>query len=440
MIQKKFKTIKIDPKMFISPPYSLCPKCKQDTFGVLMINSSSYVRRCRECWNTKTFPLPRLNKTVIYLDQFVISEMMKTINKKLGKSGKVSPFFLKLFEKLDSLVKLQLIICPDSTFHRQESLLYQPEALKRMYEHLSNGITFYNPATIRRFQICSSFRQQSNKNPFNNINVDSLLHGDRNAWQDKIRISVDFGIDQKEIDEYQASRQKTYQYINPVFQRWQLEKNKKFKDWYTEESNYYGSIIVQRYLQSIYKFHYLTNQTEVNIDEILTATQGEENILITSLLHYLPDNNQEENLKKVFGFLQSPAITELPFVKISAALWAAMAYQAAHAGRKKPLNVGMVDDISMVSSLLPYCDAIFIDKEIHNLLDFTEVKRMTGNFKVKTFSMKNKDEFLSYLNDIQSTADKKHLKIVKEVYGEDWPKPFLEMYEYNNVIFSAKKK
>ncbi len=100
----------------------------------------------------------------------------------------------------------------------------------------------------------------------------------------------------------------------------------------------------------------------------------------------------------------------------------------------------MVDDISMVSSLLPYCDAIFIDKEIHNLLDFTEVKRMTGNFKVKTFSMKNKDEFLSYLNDIQSTADKKHLKIVKEVYGEDWPKPFLEMYEYNNVIFSAKKK
>jgi hypothetical protein len=154
--------IKFDPRLFVSPPYITCPKCGKKAFGVLTIASRHYSRRCKECLYPTSpepaavFTLPELHKRVIYIDQFAISEMMKSLNPKTKahQKGALDDFWTALFERLDSLCKLQLAICPDSLYHMNESLLspyYEP--LKRMYELLSNGVTFYDKATIERFQI-----------------------------------------------------------------------------------------------------------------------------------------------------------------------------------------------------------------------------------------------------------------------------------------------
>ena len=108
------QTIKIDPKIFINKPYTECPNCHGQHFGVLHIYSNSYTKRCVDCRYDEKFSLPGLERKVIYLDQFVISEMMKSINSELGKKEKVDPFYFELFKKLDRLNKLQLIVCPDS--------------------------------------------------------------------------------------------------------------------------------------------------------------------------------------------------------------------------------------------------------------------------------------------------------------------------------------
>lgn len=73
------KTLKIDPSMFIRAPYEDCPKCKRtDTFGVsTSIGRDSYTKKCKECFYVESYKLPKLNKKIIYLDQFVISDMMK---------------------------------------------------------------------------------------------------------------------------------------------------------------------------------------------------------------------------------------------------------------------------------------------------------------------------------------------------------------------------
>ena len=89
----------IDPKKFILPPYITCPKCKiSNSFGVLMIGGQRYTRRCRECWFTESHKLPELNKKIIYLDQFAISDMMKAVNDKIGKR-KNSPHGLNYQQK-----------------------------------------------------------------------------------------------------------------------------------------------------------------------------------------------------------------------------------------------------------------------------------------------------------------------------------------------------
>jgi hypothetical protein len=109
-----------DPREFIQAPFIACPRCGTgNAFGVLSIGSG-YTRRCRECWHTDRFPLPRIRKTVVYLDQLVISEMMKALNPAARAHGRVDSFWLELFERLDVLSKLQLIICPDSETHRDD--------------------------------------------------------------------------------------------------------------------------------------------------------------------------------------------------------------------------------------------------------------------------------------------------------------------------------
>lgn len=432
--QKVFKTLRIDPSMFIRSPYEDCPKCKRaDAFGVsTSIGRNSYTKKCKECFYVESYKLPKLNKKIIYLDQFVISDMMKSINKNVGKIGKVSNIFLQLFSELDSLVKAQLILCPDSEFHREESLLSNFKALKRMYEHLSNATTLYDPLTITRFQIAGGFKRWlKKKDPeIKKLDVDLILHGDRNEWQDRLLITVDFKIQEKEINEYRNSKIKINEKIKELFDEWKKEK-KTFQEFYDKENSVYGPLLVRRYLDAMTKMLYQRiNNIEISTEEYIALAMGESNTLITNLMHYLPEKqSDEEKLKAIISYLNSPEFRKLPFNVISSSLWAAIEYQASTGGRKNPPNVGMVNDIDMVSTLLPYCDAILVDNDMRSILNFREVKKIREIYKTKVFSLSNKNELFLYLKTIKNKASRNHYKIIENVYGKDWRQPFFGMYD-----------
>ena len=138
----KYKTY--TPKAFGgTAPFVVCPNCNNPTFGVLNVFSDRYNRRCNTCWFDDHQPLPPLDKKVIYLDQPAISEMMNAVNTDSRKHGK-NPhhdFYMAVFEKLDHLSRIQLLVCPESSFQEEESAVaeYAP-ALKKMYEYFSWGI------------------------------------------------------------------------------------------------------------------------------------------------------------------------------------------------------------------------------------------------------------------------------------------------------------
>ncbi len=433
-MQDKPLTITIDPKMFINKPYIKCPNCKKEnSFGVLMINSSQFVRKCLECKHHETYPLPELNKTVIYLDQFVISNMMKAINEKLGKKDKVDKIYLKMFEELDVLVKMQLIICPDSHFQRQESLLSFYSALKRMYEHLSHGTTFYDRLTIERFQVDEAFKSLVENKDFDwqSLGVDDILHGERNEWQGRFLISINSKIEQKEIDDFQQGRLQVHEQVKTLFETWKNNKGKSFQDYFKENLPGYGSRIVKNYMNSIMQYLKVSLGIEAfTPEEMIPIVAGEESIIFSTLQRHLPnDEKDDEKLKKVIAYLKSDRTYLLPFNEIYSAVWAAIAYQTETGGRTTPPNIGMVNDIEMVSTLLPYCDAMFVDKDMHSLLNFGAVKKIIEKYNTQIFSLTNKEEFLKYLSDIKNKVSKKHMEIIKEVYGKDWPTPFLEMFK-----------
>jgi hypothetical protein len=66
-----------DPRDFISSPFKTCPECGHDAFGVLTIGKDSYSRRCRDCWHmVRRIPLPPVRKKIIYLDRYVVSNLV----------------------------------------------------------------------------------------------------------------------------------------------------------------------------------------------------------------------------------------------------------------------------------------------------------------------------------------------------------------------------
>jgi len=93
-------------------------------------------------FNPETMSLdPAHFKKVVYLDQFVISEIVNAIDPHAKAHARVDPFWRQVFEALERVSKLQLVVCPWSPIHRDESLLSgRCERLQQMYEHLANGV------------------------------------------------------------------------------------------------------------------------------------------------------------------------------------------------------------------------------------------------------------------------------------------------------------
>lgn len=96
-------------KEFVNPPFIRCPDCGQEKFGVLMICDRHYVRRCIHCWFDKSFPLSPVRKKLIYLDQFVISNVMKELDPAASTKAKgvKDGFYRLVFEKLDQAAPAQ---------------------------------------------------------------------------------------------------------------------------------------------------------------------------------------------------------------------------------------------------------------------------------------------------------------------------------------------
>jgi len=359
--------------------------------------------------------------------------MMKALNPKTKAYQKetLAPFWLRLFERLDSLSKLQLIICPYSGFHIEESLLsFHFGSLKQMYELLSGGLSFYDHQTIERFQICEHAQNWLSRKPNKKLKLDtnSVIAGNINAWQDKFMISMNFPDKEDWTEDLRKVREKTHKGLARVFQRWQVEKNRNFKDWYEEESMAFGRTALQVYFSHLTKLAEISSgRTKLTISSLLPPSPV---ILVRSIFEVFrrAEIQDSEIIPKTVQYLVSPSLKNVPFNKISSMLYAALARKAA-AGRKKPPNLGLATDIKIISVLLPYCDAMFVDNECHAYLREKPLFQAISGYKTRIFSQNTKQEFLEYLDKIESEASVKHLRKVKEVYGETCPEPYTTLYE-----------
>lgn len=414
------ETIIIDPKDFIMGSYLPCPKCNAaDSFGVLMVCQHHYVRRCKKCRFSKSTPLPNIRKTIIYLDQFVISSMMKSLNPETTETPKndLDKFWSELFNLLDRLCKLQLIVCPYSMIHLDESWLSPfPRNFREMYRHLSGGLSFHDPHSVQRFQICEQFLRWLNGNESDrwDFDVKKVLNEDPNTWMERLSVFSNWEYQPDWIDGLRKQRDQVHNAMVNVFQVWQKE-NHAFEYWFKKEAMAYGQSVLQQY-ENVFQRNLMAtfDPSKLDVNDFLPTTVE---ITMTNIFRVLRDAGVEEKdfWPKINSYFSSDALEHLPFNRISAMLYAAMASKA-NSGKKKPPTLGTINDVEMISTYLPYCDVMFIDREFHGYL--VEKPLCDDiNYGCRIFSVRNKDEFFTYLKNIEGNSSPEHLSFVREVYG-----------------------
>jgi hypothetical protein len=394
-----------------------------------MIQPWHYVRRCRECWHSETFSLPELRKKVLYLDQFAISNMMKALNPNAKpRKGDADDFWRELFRTVDRLCKLQLLVCPDSRFHTEESLTSRfAAALKRMYELLSGGVTLHSRHAIELSQIykhVQCWATEREPEPWE-FDVREIANGHLDGWRERFLITANWGgMTDQWADELRQARDAAHEGIVDVFARWRNER-RGFWDWFRDEARSYATVLqlYERYYQRLQEVR--SGALEPSFASIFPPQAV---YTVTTIQDALTKAGvaEVELWPRTVEYLTSEATERLPFNRISAMLTAAIARKAG-AGQTHPPTRGILNDIRLISAYLPYLDSMFIDNECCGYLREQPLRDELA-YPCRVFSLNTKDELISYLQGIEASASEEHLTTVREVYGDDWGKPYESLY------------
>jgi hypothetical protein len=425
MSQEKF-----DPRDMISPPWRQCPACGKDRFGVHFIDGSELMRRCRDCWHKRFYPLPKLRKQVIYLDQFVVSNLMKLDNSLVKGHERVAaePFWRELRDLLFQLRQLQVICCPDSGSHEEESRISQYNAeLKKTYESLSAGITFDSFDAIKSHQIGElALAWSETREPRYDFDPTSVLSRNPNEWSERFYITTGDNpfIAPSKLRVY---RTQLHTHVAALFRDVWAKEQRSFRYWYDLErfgfQGHLGNAVVQSRKQRLEAMLIYRPGKEISLGQLERTLPSFAESLLASLEQVMRfprkggERSPEERNQLEAGFGKANRIAEAPFVRLQSLMFATLAMRAAN-GQKEPPDEGTTTDIDTVAHLLPYCDAMFMDNRCRSLLlDVPKTLRPSETYKL--FSLNIKEKLLAYLKSIRNSITAEHVAAIREVYGDN---------------------
>lgn len=392
-----------------------------------MICDQHYVRRCIHCWFDQRLPLPALKKRIIYLDQFVISNMMKELD---PATENASGFYRSLFERLDRLSKLQLIVCPDSPIQDHESVVdTRYKKIRSVFRQLSHGVSFQDPKTLRYVDIMRAFRCWLGGKPSERgIDWHLALRPNPDVWYDDIRIQLNFTVPglPQELNE---AREHITKELHQTCEEWRADRSFNFRHVFDNELDASARVILDRYVRYTAHFAAVSSGRAPFDDEVSFPPQ--EATLISRMLSELAPScpSWDERFERIRAFFVSRHFRTVPGIRISALFWATIAREI-NSGRQPDRfpTAPMFNDIDAVAMYASLCDAMFVDKEISHLTKQGELQQeLTGSAAFFSLRKNEKADFLEFLDSIEKSAPAEHLQTVEEVYGADWPTPYVDL-------------
>jgi len=350
------------------------------------INQNLLLRGCIHCDYSIQIPLPALSKKIIYLDQFFLSHAFRENLEQFVEAANI----------IAELAHAQLIICPCSPIHKTETLQWrhsQKEQLLEFIKKTSRGNEFNPEYRIKRAQITNSFKRfLENDEKVPSISLRDALPREINNWEDYFWIDVK-GLPE-DTERIRKSKEDSVAQLVGLFQNWRTQ-NTTFEQDHQFELIDGAKIYIQLYIEMA--------QRLANGD---FTTLLESPMIVETLLYFDKDEMDIQNrLNRVIGFFKSKYYYEVPCEYISSGLFAALKQKVKNGHyvneekAKKTLS-GIFYDISFISTYAPYCDAMFIDNPMIDLVKEPKLN-LEERFNTKFFARKTWNEFIDYLTKIK---------------------------------------
>lgn len=436
MIEESFV---LDPREWITGPFTTCPFCGGGEFGTLMINARSYVKRCRDCMRDQQYPLPRLEKKLLYLDQFAVSNLMKVVHPEhrtriQRRGGPEEAFWLELFDRIERLTKLQALVCPWSDAHWEESFVDgRFPQLRRIYEHFASEVRFDDPPTVKHGQVLHAFERwlgdetDPSLRSRGELTRRDVLERSADGWVGKLQVQARLDPGPDVADDLRETRAQRHHGLTRAAAIWREGGRRGFRAYFEEEVAGYGEHELQSYAQGIQAALDLAEgRRELDADAIFPARAQ---ILIQTMREKLSEHGiaREEHVGSLREFFGSEVMQEIPFLRISAGMLAALAVTASLHQAPEP-NQGLATDINVVSTYLPYCDAIFIDGGCAALLTDAD-RELAFGYTSEVFTPNSRGRLLEWLTTLEGEVSEGHKALVERVYGPSWLEPYRTIFE-----------
>lgn len=378
-----------------------CPACNHHSLE-LVVAHPVIEKTCHLCKHKSSERLPPLNKKVVYLDQFAISNLTKTESRHPD-----APYWHNLALTILKTVLYQGAIFPISGMHAQETILdNRRDRILEFQDSISGGSNFIENGEINIKQVTDIIKSLIFKTDvYHDFSVKNVLTSDPNVWLHKVDRNAFINTDSF-VDGMKGIRIDSERDLLTVYER-RRDEGKSFDEIQYEEAKVFGHAHIKQWMAA--------TSAAINGNEDAYRKSGSVALIHAIQKTFMDYNGLDQTLalEKTFGFLNSDYVLRIPNNIFHATLHAVFAERIA--GGKKYFRMNSLNDMSFVSMYTPYCDAAFIDREMHSLVLDDRVQHILGLFGIKTkyFSMKQKEGFLAYLNNV---ADQ--IPEVQKVYAE----------------------
>lgn len=403
--------------MFERAPFRDCPACAAiGELGVLSVGGSILTRRCRRCRHTVREVLPPVDKAVIYLDQFAISNVNKVSSGILRDNAPGRAFWVRLHDAVRRAYLLQQAVFPSSNFHDDETLvnLGMADGLRLAHDMLSGDTEFHRVEDVVMAQVWAFAEAYAEGRlpPDLDFDVDGILDGERNAWLPELHISANMSFSQF-APAVRAGRDSAAAEFQALAVQWAKDKP-SFRTVLKRELNSLSSANRGAVRASAERF-----QRGLETGDWVEMVEGNDSTVMRQfrqLRSFFEKRGvaEDRSAQAVVGFWDWKGNHQLPEHRVSSYLFAGLARRMASG--QGPPDRGTLNDIRAIATYGPYVDAMFIDKMFETLLGERPLATELS-MKARFFSVRNGEAFLAYLNALSARAGENVRRFAAEAYG-----------------------
>lgn len=369
-----------------------CPSCGEAELHRPRVDGTRFDACCPRCQHWWQSPLPELARKVIVLDTNVLSEITKLRSKSTTEEKKQKlERWTEVVSRIEEANALQAIICPEiPTLSTELRLTPDGTAIAEVASEFSHGVLFRQRYPIECQQLHNALLAHRRNDTVASVARRDAFIGDLSQWRtpllstEKLKHSADPAY-------IREVKQQLHSNSRPVLHDW-AETAQSIDALYCRQLHSYGPRIIQEHKEYL---EALSNPA-LDPDDYLCISVH----VMTRVRESLESLGvpPEASLDEAIRFLESEQASMIPANRVAAALFAYESRQLA--GDMQNLASSFWFDVEMLSTVLPYCDAILTEGHLAGALRSIHRFLPSECQDVRVFSVRDLSNFESYLDEL----------------------------------------